>query len=148
MILPPTLELENEQAYLDYFYKNYMKQKICTFDGFRIYFRKGHFYHAFFETTVAHKDTFSKDRARHMPEIRTILESPESICRCGWIPQEHRHDYRKRVSYLLGPFIVVVFLTRNQNTGIITGEFITCFETDEFAFSRIQQDPLWDASMI
>jgi hypothetical protein len=148
MVLSNTLELENEEAYLDYFYTNFIKQKIHTFDGIRIYFRKGHFYHAFFETTISHKDCFSLERARHMPEILTILQSPCAICHCGWNSKEKRHDYNRRVSFLLGTFLVVVILSRNKQTGVLTGEFITCFEADAITFSRIQQDPLWNASMI
>jgi len=148
MVLSNTLELGNEQAYLDYFYKYFIRQEIFTFDGIRIYFRKSHFYHAFFETNVAHKDCFSLDRARHMPDILTILQSPVSICRCGWNNREQRHDYHRRVSYLLGTFLVVVLLSRNKQTGVVTGEFITCFEADEITFSRIQKDPIWNASMI
>lgn len=148
MTLSNTLELENEIAYLDYFVKNLIRREIYTHDGIRIHFRKGHFYHAFFETTVSHKDCFSFDRARHMPEILTILQSPAATCHCGWNNKERKHDPNRRVAYLLGTFLVVIILNKNRNTGKLTGEFLTCFEADESTFNRVKRDPLWDVSMI
>lgn len=148
MVLSNTMELESENAYLDYFVKNFIKQSIYTHDGIRIHFRKGHFYHAFFESTISHKDCFSFNRARHMPEILTILQSPAATCHCGWNNKERRHDPHRRVAYLLGTFLVVIILNRNKSNGKLSGDFLTCFEADEFTFKRVKQDPLWDALML
>jgi hypothetical protein len=142
------LELSTESEYLEYFVENYCRQKIFTHDGFRIYFRKKHFYHAFFDTVVSHKDYFSVERAQHMPEIKKILQSEKSKCHCGWDSRKKKFNPRRRVSYILGPFVVIVQLNRNKKTKNISGDFITCFEADEITFKRIKSDPVWDISMI
>jgi hypothetical protein len=142
------LDLPTESDYLEYFIENYCRQEIFTKDGIRIRFRKSHFYHAFFETTISHKDCFSIERAQHMPEIKKILQSKNSRCHCGWDSKKHRIDPHKRVSYILGPFVVIVLLHRNKDTGVISGEFITCFEAEDITFNRIKADPIWDASMV
>src|SRR5690554_3941707 len=106
------LELFTESDYLEYFVENYCRQEIFTHDGIRIHFRRKHFFHAFFYTIVSHKDHFSVERAQHMPEIKKILQSKKVKCHCGWDSKKKRLNPRRRVSFILGPFVVIVQLNR------------------------------------
>lgn len=142
------LQLKSELEYLEYFTENFCKQEIFTNDGIRIYFRRCHFYHAFFESVWTNKDTFSLARARRMPDVLPILQSPSAQCRCGWDRKTGSFSASKRVSFLTDPFVVVVLLKRNKKTGLIQGEFITCYTATSRTYQLILQNPRWNASMI
>lgn len=142
------LQLGSESDYLAYFTENFCEQVIYTNDGIRIHFRKHHFYHAFFESDLSKKDTFSLARACRMPDILPILQSPSAEYRCGWDNKTRKFSASKRVAFLMDPFVVVVLLKRNKKTGQIQGEFITCYQANPRTFQLILQNPRWDVSMI
>lgn len=63
---PPFVIKNNVNEYREYFEKNYCNKVIMTFDNIRVYFRKEHFNHAFFESSKFNKikDKFSFERAK------------------------------------------------------------------------------------
>lgn len=142
------LQLGSESDYLSYFIENFCNRLLYTKDGIRVFFRKNHFYHAFFETVNVNKDTFSLDRARRMPDILPTLQSPFSDYRCGWDSKKKKHIATKRVAILKDSFVVVILLKQNKRTGHLQGEFITCYTATNWTHQRILTNPIWDISML
>jgi mRNA-degrading endonuclease RelE of RelBE toxin-antitoxin system len=139
MPYPPLVNYQNENDYRRHFERIYCSQPIITFDGIPVRFNKRDFDHAFFETTAAKDDTFSKRRAARIDWIKAALEDPNTVRYVGWDNKKKRYDNKRRVTLVQGNY-VVIFAIRNNGTGI----FITAFVADTArTLTNIKKSPIW-----
>ena len=103
----------------------YCRQKIKTFDDISVRFHKRDFDHAFFESKMSKDDTFSTIRAEKMDWIKAALQDPNSERYVGWNKRRKRHDPRRRVTVVMGDYVVVIGLSKKG-----AGNFITAYVAD------------------
>ena len=127
MAYPPLLKLATEADYRRYFENTYCHRTITTFDGIIVRFRKHNFDHCFFEPS--HRDTvkdkFSTLRAERMDWIKAALADPMSERYGGWNRRKKCYDHTRRVTVVMGNYVVVIALT-----GTRTADFITAYAAD------------------
>lgn len=141
--MPGLLILETETEYLEYFRKEYCRNRIITFDGIRVYFRENRFFHAFYESTNrdGRKDQFSKIRAQRMEWIRATLENANSDLYQGWDKHKRRYDPGRRVCVVYEDFVVILQMRLKAN-GELKAEFVTCYQADN-SIGKIKRSPKW-----
>ena len=62
----------------------------------------------FFESVKTKDDTFSQMRAERIDWIRAALEDPKSERYVGWDKKRKRLDRRRRVTLVMGNYVVVI----------------------------------------
>lgn len=126
MKYPPFLSFTNEIEYKDHFETLYCKFPIQTFDGIMVRFRKRDFDHAFFETIASKDDTFSFKRAQRMEWMKIALQDPNKSIYCGWDNKKKRYTNKRRVTIVMGNFVVIISIHKNG----MNASFVTAFVAD------------------
>lgn len=100
---------------------------MMTFDGIAVRFRKHRFDHCFFESSHRDKvkDRFSTLRAERMDWIKAALADPASERYWGWDGKKKCYDHTRRVTVVMGNYVVVIMLT-----GAKTADFVTAYVAD------------------
>lgn len=139
----PLLQLADEAAYRAHFEAHYCSAVITTHDGFRVYFSRGDFDHAFFESSGrrGEKDVFSIARAERMDWIVAALQDPAAICCQGWISKARAYDASRRVTIVVADFVVVIALSKRKDGGL-KAKFLTCYKADN-SIGKILTAPKW-----
>jgi len=124
---PPLLNLANEAAYRVHFETTYCQGPIRTFDGIEVRFRKSDFDHCCFESSRRNgvKNKFSPKRAARLDWIKAALEDPSSERYQGWDKNRKRHDPNRRVTLVMGNYVVVIAI-KGQNQA----DFVTAYVAD------------------
>jgi len=139
MPYPPLVQYKTKAQYRAHFERAYCEGKIVTFDGIPVRFKKQDFDHAFYESRTAKDDTFSGSRAERIDWIKATLEDPKSERFVGWDNRRKRYDRRRRVTLVMGNYVVVIGISSKGN-----GRFITAFLADSGRTVRmIRQNPKW-----
>jgi hypothetical protein len=127
MSYPPLLRLATEADYRKHFENSYCRGVITTFDGIAVRFRKQNFDHCFFESSHRDrvKDKFSTRRAERLDWIKVALADPTSERYWGWDRQNKRYDYSRRVTVVMGNYVVVIVLKGDK-----TADFVTAYVAD------------------
>ena len=141
--MPPLLKLPDEAAYRAHYERTLCRGGTFTHDGIQVFFRREEFNHAFFErsTRRGEKDAFSLVRAERMDWIAAALADPGAQRFQGWLKRERRHDPKRRVTVVMGDFVVIVAL-RMRRDGRLKANFITCYRADS-SIGKILGAPLW-----
>ena len=133
------LYLETEKEYKNYYINTLAKKKIYTKEKIRVYFSPNTFYHAFFETTLSHKDSFSKERAKYMNLIKSTIENP-TACHWGWDRESKTYSPNSTVSLYYENFIVILCYRINKDR-ILKANFKTCYW--KINMYSIKKAPIW-----
>lgn len=143
MPLPPLLILQSEDDYRNHYEATCCRAGIITFDGIRVFFDRGRFEHAFFESTRRDgiKDQFSEVRAQRMDWIRATLENPVADLFQGWDQKWQRYDAGSRVCVVYEDFVVIIRLKLTGN-GELRGRFLTCYQADN-SIGKIRESKRW-----
>jgi len=138
------LTYETEEEYKVHYERIYCKHGIVTHDGIHVFFKKDRFYHAFYESSNrdGRKDEFSWGRAARMDWIKEILINKNAVILEGWDSRKRVYSPVRRVSYLIGDFVVIIELRLNSK-GILKGNYITSYNADN-SIEKIKQSPLWN----
>lgn len=139
MSYPPLVNYQTELEYRSHFEQSYCQGPIVTFDGIAVRFRKDDFDHAFFESVHAKDDTFSTLRAERIDWIKAALLDPQSERYVGWDNKRKRYDGKRRVTVVMGNFVVIIALHQRDKA-----RFITAYVADSGrTISKIRQSPKW-----
>ncbi len=116
-----------EAEYRRHFEQVYCKDPIKTFDGIVVRFHKSMFGHSFFESSRrdTNKDTFSIKRAERIDWIKKALQDPKSEKYVGWDRKKKRYNKKRRVTIVMGNYVVII-----QLTGSGKADFITAYLAD------------------
>ena len=126
MPYPSLVIYATEFDYKIHYEETYCQTPIVCFDGICVRFRKEKFYHAFFESIMGGKDNvFSHKRAERINWIQTALEDPNSERFWGWDSTKKRYDKKRRVTVVMGNYVVVISLIGETNA-----EFVTAYLAD------------------
>ena len=139
MPYPPLVYYETEAQYRAHFERVYCKRPITTFDGIKVWFRKDHFNHCFFESTRRNqiKDQFSRLRAERVNWIKAALQDPKASLYVGWDRKRKRNDRSHRVAVVAQDYVVVIRMTGRRKA-----QFVTAYVADsQSTISRIQRSP-------
>jgi len=140
MPYPLLVTYQHQSEYRTHFERIYCQGPIMSFDGIPIRFNKRDFDHAFFESVNAKDDTFSQKRAQRIDWIASALKDPQSERYVGWDNKRKRNDRKKRVTLVMGNYVVIIRL----NGQCDRGWFITAFVADTSrTLSKIKQSPVW-----
>lgn len=141
--MPPLLRLHDQAAYRAHYEQTLCRGGIVTHDGIPVFFRREAFDHAFFESSSmrGEKDVFSLPRAERIDWIAAALADPDVQRLQGWLNREHRHDPTRRVTVIMGDFVVIIAL-RKRRDGRLKANFITCYKADN-SIGKILGAPLW-----
>ena len=143
MIYPPLLAYVAVDEYREHYERNYCRRAIYTFDGVRVYFPKGSFWHAFFRSQRGKKAKktliLAPERAVRMDWIAAALLDPSSERYVGWDKRRKIHDPARRVTVVQGDYVVVI-----QLNGPGRAFFITAFVADSAStLAEIRKSPVW-----
>lgn len=121
------LEYDSIVEYRTHFEQVYCLWPIMTFDGISVRFRKRDFDHCFFESSRrdGSKDEFSPKRAQRIDWIKVALQDSNSERYVGWDNIKKRHDKRRRVTLVMGNYVVVIAMTSAK-----MADFITAYVAD------------------
>lgn len=125
MAYPSLVVHETENEYRAHFGRVYCVAPVRTFDGIMVRFRRRDFDHCFFETVCAKDDTFSHQRAERIDWIKVALQDRHSERYVGWNSKRKCHDYNRRVTIVMGDYVVVIAIT-----GPSKADFVTAFVAD------------------
>jgi hypothetical protein len=140
MPYPPLVNYQTELEYQAHFEQIYCQAPIMTFDGIPVRFNKRDFTHAFFESVIQKDDIFSRQRAERIDWIKAALEDQQSDRFVGWDNKRKKYDGKRRVTVVMGNFIVVIAITGQGDRA----KFITAFVADsDRTISRIRKSPKW-----
>lgn len=139
----PLLKLPDQAAYRAHYERTLCRGGIFTHDGIPVFFRKEEFDHAFFESSTrrGENDVFSLVRAERMDWIAAALADPGARRLQGWLKRERRHDPTRRVTVVMGDFVVIIALSKRRD-GHLKAKFITCYRADN-SIQKILGAPLW-----
>ena len=140
--MPPLLNLADEVAYRAHFEATLCCGGIVTHDGIPVFFKKGDFDHAFYESSDRRgsKDVFSLDRATRMNWIIPALSDVQALRFQGWDAKKQVNDPRRRVTVVIDNFVIVVGLRLRD--GNLRGQFMTCYKADN-SIGKIMRAPAW-----
>jgi hypothetical protein len=147
MDYPPLLSLPSEEVYRQHYEKVYCRETIRTFDGIEVRFSISRFSHCFFESTKRNKvkDYFSIKRAERMDWIKVALQDSEAERYQGWDKSRKRYDKSRRVTIVMGNYVIVIALT-----SATAAKFITAYVADTTApkgqlstIEKIRSGPIW-----
>lgn len=135
---PPLVTYGSVQDYRQHFYRVYCTRTIPTFDGYEVRFRKGQFDHCFFDSVITKDDTFSTARAERIDWIMTALQDPNAELRVGWDNKKKKATPNRRVTIVVGTYVVVVRLKKENKA-----EFVTAFDAEPRTIQNIRSNPIW-----
>lgn len=147
MAYPPLLSLADIEAYRSCFVNSYCRGAIQTFDGIDVRFRKRDFEHCCFESSQRdkRKDYFSLRRAERLDWIKAALQDPNSERYQGWDNKNKRYDPKRRVTLVMGNYIVVIAIKQANRA-----DFVTAYVADTpsrpgcpSTVDRIRSSPKW-----
>lgn len=93
----------------------------------------------FFESRQSKDDTFSVERSQRIDWIRATLQDPTSERYVGWNSKQKSYDQDRRVTVVMGNYVVVIAVQKNGR-----GRFITAYVADSSRTLRlIRQGPKW-----
>ncbi len=141
MAYPPLVQYETEQEYRSHFERVYCCGTLRCFDGIAVRFSKSDFDHCFFESSNRDgvKDQFSPLRAERVDWIKAALQDGHADLFVGWDNKKRRYDHGRRVTLVMGNYVVVIRLTGQQNA-----RFVTAFVADsQRTVNRIKGSPRW-----
>lgn len=139
---PPLRHFKTENEYRQYYEATYCRAIIHTFDGYRVYFPRATFDHAFFESVnrqARDKSQFSWSRAERIDWIKAALFDPSAELYVGWLRDKKRHDANRRITLVYENYVVVLLLNRNKETAT----FITAYVADGTTIAKIRSGPRW-----
>ncbi len=138
--LPPLVEYPEQDSYRAHFERVYCVEPLVTFDGVRVRFRKGKFWHAFFESPERNqvKSRFSFERARRVDWIKAALEDSAAELYVGWDRERKRYDGSRRVAVVSECYVVVIALKASDEA-----EFVTAFPANDRTLRQIRSSPEW-----
>ncbi len=141
--MPPLLKQPDEAAYRAHYERNLCRGSIFTHDRIPVFFRREEFDHAFFESSTGRgeNDAFSLVRAKRMDWIAAALADPGAQRFQGWLKRERRHDPTRRVTVVMGDFVVIAALSKRRDDRL-KADFITCHRADS-SIGKILGGPLW-----
>ena len=148
MNYPPLVNYQTEVEYREHYESVYCRCGIVTFDGITVRFRKSQFQHAFYESSRrdGKKETFSEFRAKRIDWIKAALQDPESERYQGWDRDSRCYTKKRRVTVVMGNYIVILDLTSDK-----AGEFITAFVDRGIrtpgrprSIDQIRSSPKWE----
>lgn len=139
----PLLELADQAAYRAHYERTLCRGGIITHDGIRVFFGKETFDHAFFESSMrrGEKDVFSTVRAERMEWVAAALADPSAARFQGWNSRTKQHDPTRRVTVIMGDFVVVIALSSRRD-GTLKATFMTCYRADN-SIAKIRSSPPW-----
>ena len=122
MSYPPFVCYATQAEYRVHFEQVYCGCAIQTFDGIAVRFRKANFDHCFFESSKRDraKDQFSSKRAERVDWIKHALEDPHSERYQGWDRDRKAYDRNRRVTIVMGDYVVVIALVGPKDADFIT----------------------------
>lgn len=122
MAYPVLLQLATPAEYQAHYEAVYCAGPVVTFDGIAVRFRKDKFSHCFFESSRRNgvKDVFSTKRAERIDWIKAALEDPHSERYEGWDKQRKRYDATRRVTLVMGEYVVVIALKGQRRADFVT----------------------------
>ena len=138
MAYPPLVHYVTEQEYRAHFWRMYCRGPIQTFDGIEVRFRKGQFYHCFFESVHAKDDTFSPRRAERIDWIMAALQDSGADLHVGWDNKKKRLANDRRVAIVMGNYVVIIRIQ-----GACRAVFVTAFVADVRSLRLIRTNPVW-----
>lgn len=143
MVMPPLLILADEAAYRAHYERMLCRGGILTHDGIPVFFRRQDFAHAFFESSGrrGEKDVFSLVRAERMNWIAAALADPGAQRFQGWHGREKRYDPTRRVTVVMGDFVIVIGIRQNRDRSL-KANFMTCYQADN-SIGKVRQSPIW-----
>lgn len=144
MIKPPKLlSYSTPNEYLEHYKKNYMREKIVSHDGIRVYFSEPKFWHTC-ETRDKNgkKCMFSHERASYLDWIKYTIESPNAELYKGYYPDKKKVEENRRVSIIADKYKVVLQLSLSKNEEL-KGNFITAFPI-KGNIDKAKQSPKWN----
>jgi hypothetical protein len=143
MVMPPLLKLPDLATYRGHYERTLCRGGIVTHDGIRVFFRREDFDHAFFESSGrrGENDVFSLDRAERMDWIAAALTDPGALRFQGWLNKRRRYDPTRRVTVVMGNFVVVIALGLRRD-GALKATFVTCYRADN-SIGKIMSSPPW-----
>jgi hypothetical protein len=146
MIYPSLLQLNSKEEYRTQWETHYCKQPIYTFDEIRVWFRKEDFDHAFYESvkTKTSKDVFSMKRAERLHWIKIAIQDSSSERYAGWDNKKKRCDHSRRVTIVMGNFVVVIALLLKK---VNEARFITRNGRPS-TIELIRSGPMWSSEQI
>lgn len=141
--MPPLLKLPDQSAYRAHYERTLCRGGIVTHDRIPVFFQREEFDHAFFESSTrrGENDVFSLVRAERMDWIAAALADPGAQRFQGWLKRERRHDPTRRVTVVMGDFVVIIALSKRRD-GLLKAKFITCYRADN-SIGKILGAPLW-----
>ena len=139
----PLLKLADQAAYRVHYEQILCRSGTVTHDGIPVSFRKEEFDHAFFESSGrrGEKNVFSIVRAERMEWITAALTDPSAQRFQGWHARTRRYDPTRRVTVIMGDFVVVIVLGRRRD-GALKASFMTCYQADN-SIVKILTSPPW-----
>ena len=145
MKYPPLLALNEENDYREHFYKIYCKEPIVAFDNIPVRFRKSDFDHAFYESEKSKDDTFSRKRAERMEWIKVALQDSDKPVYCGWDSKAKKYINTRRVTLLMGNYVVVIGLKKDFRSAFFITAFLADTEKDKKSrtIEKIKRSPVW-----
>ena len=128
MAYPALVQLASETEYRTRFEAIYCTGTVQTFDGIAVRFRKHQFDHCFFESSRRDgaKDQFSTKRAERIDWIKAALEDSNGERYHGWDKKRKRYDASRRVTIVMGNYVVVIALKGQQ-----LADFVTAYVADK-----------------
>ena len=145
MHYPPIVKYASMDEYRRHFEDVYCQWPILTFDNIAVRFRKKDFDHCFFESVQAKDDTFSPKRAERIDWIKTALEDPNSERYQGWDKKRKRYDSSRRVTIVMGNYVVVIELIRANTANFVTAYVADTLDEDgkSSTIEKIKKSPKW-----
>jgi len=146
MSCPALVIYASEVEYREHYERVYCQAPIVCFDGICVRFRKEKFAHAFFESVHGGTDNlFSSKRAQRIDWIKCALEDPNSERFIGWDKYTKTYNRKRRVTVVMGNYVVVIALTKSNNA-----DFVTAYLADTPArngrpstIDKIKSSPKW-----
>jgi len=135
------LKLGSIDLYQGYFNVTYCLKPLRTHDGIAVRFRRSDFQHCAYESSKrdSYKDTFSPQRAERLGWIKVALQDPALTLYAGWDKDKRRYDHQKRVTLMIGDFVVVLRLKSATEA-----QFVTCYVADgPDTKAKILASPKW-----
>lgn len=139
-LTPPEYRRRYEQIYC--------QGPITTFDGITVTFRRSDFNHCFFKSTRRDgvKDAISDERIQRIDWIKATLESGEAELCIGYDRKTKTHDKSRRVSIIMGNYIVIIQQISGRRARFITAFLPSTTPEPRQMFSTLQKirsTPRW-----
>lgn len=127
MPYPELVHYNSPEEYEKHFVAKYIHGQVVTFDGIVVKFKRDDFSHCFYESSKRNriKDKFSPLRAQRIDWIQAALTDPASERYIGWDKSRKRYDNTRRVTVVMGNYVVVIALMRDG-----VARFITAYVAD------------------